>query len=170
MICPGVMTAGIHHGAVLCSPHTGDSEVSPSAHPFTARGEPQLGDPASLVSRGLKFGLGRALHSGATLGKSQPLCLSPSVCVFLHSTSQVTLQLPFPTQSPVQSPGLQFLAPCTKLGNSRSLFYPAGQKKSSQFSVGIVMMVVIKKTIMMMIMKMMMMMVMVEGGPEEPPS
>lgn len=53
--------------------------------PFTARGEPQLGDPASLVSKGLKFGLGRALHSGATLGKSQPLCLSPSVCVFLHS-------------------------------------------------------------------------------------
>ena len=51
-----------------------------------------------------------------------------------------------------------------------SLFYPAGQKKSSQFSVGIVMMVVIKKTIMMMIMKMMMMMVMVEGGPEESPS
>lgn len=89
---------------------------------------------------------------------------SPSI----SDTSQVTLQLPFPTHSPVQSPSLQFLAPCTKLGNSRSLFYPAGQKKSSQFSVGTVMIVVMKKT--MTTIRMKMMTVMVEGGPEEPPS
>lgn len=93
LICPGV-TAGIRPGASSAA-LTQVTRRSPDL--FTVREEPQLGDPASLVTRGLKFGLWRGLHSGTTLGEPQPLWLSLSVrvcecaCVCAHSILDLSL-------------------------------------------------------------------------------
>jgi len=45
-----------------------------SPPPFAAREGPQLGHPASFVTRGLEFGLWRGVHSGTTLGGDPSPC------------------------------------------------------------------------------------------------